>query len=123
MQIGSLPLASLVLEIPQLQFANWKDYLETFCQDAGGFALLGLWIWLLISIMRAVAPKGRYGPRVAIPVFILVLAVASLACYAVGGGSAYLAYLSEKSKDNPVPLNPLDSSFGQGKWWNTVFTV
>jgi hypothetical protein len=123
MQFGPLPLGSLVLENPPLQFANWRDYLETFLQDAGGFALLGLCIWLLATLIRATAPRGRYGPRVTIPIFILIAALASLACYGVVGGSIYLDYLSDKGKEAAAGANPLEVSFGRDSWKNYLFSL
>ncbi len=58
-----IPFASLVLETPQFQWAHWHSYLETYLQDGGGFALLGIWVWIVATFLRSVSPQGRRGRR------------------------------------------------------------
>jgi ABC-type transport system involved in multi-copper enzyme maturation permease subunit len=98
---GSLPFA-LVIETPPMRTADWWTYLQIFVQDAGAFALLGLWIWLIFSVVRAFAPAGA-GPRRGIPVLILAVATAALALYAIGGISGLTAYYSQRAGQPPAP--------------------
>jgi ABC-type transport system involved in multi-copper enzyme maturation permease subunit len=98
---GSLPFA-LVVETPPLQTSEWWYYVQIFLQDAGAFALLGLWIWLLFSFARAFVPAA--GPRRGIPVLVLAVAAAALALYAIGGISGLLAYYNQKATQSQIAV-------------------
>src|SRR5438270_11591530 len=111
MMSGSLPFA-LVVETPPMQTSEWWLYVQTFLQDAGAFALLGLWMWLLFSFARAFVPAA--GPRRGIPVLILAVAVAALALYAIGGISGLLAYYSQRANQPPTALMADTTS---SKWY------
>src|SRR5258707_15174243 len=80
MPLGPLPLASLVVKPPPLQVANWYEYLETFLQDGGVFALLGLWLALLWPFARAMSEGGR-GAKVQISFPLVALAVLAPGLY------------------------------------------
>ncbi|HLW65620.1 MAG TPA: hypothetical protein VKS79_09900 [Gemmataceae bacterium] len=106
---------SLVIEEAPLQYSHFLDYLQDFCQDAGGFALLGLSFWLIVTVARAFSPEGR-GRRTTIPFSILLVVVASLALYAVGG----LGILRDVSAERPVSMA---TPFAESRWWNFFLTA
>jgi ABC-type transport system involved in multi-copper enzyme maturation permease subunit len=119
---GSLPLA-LVVETPPLNTSDWFFYVQTYLQDAGAIALLGLWIWLAFSFARAVVPSVG-GPRRGVPVLILGIAVLALALYATGGISAMVAYYGQV-RNLPAQISPgiasvLFDDATRGKWYNQV---
>src|SRR5262249_54572102 len=96
---GSLPFA-LIVETPPMQNSEWWNYVQIFLQDAGAFALLGLWIWLAFSFLRAFVPAAG-GPRRGIPVLVLAVAAAALALYAIGAVGGMLAYYSQRANQPP----------------------
>jgi ABC-type transport system involved in multi-copper enzyme maturation permease subunit len=106
---------SLVIEEPPLQFARFLEYLQDFCQDAGGFALLGLSIWLIVTVLRAFSPEGR-SQRTSIPFSILLVVVVSLALYAIGGLGILREANAERGVDMTMPS-------AQAKWWNYCLTA
>src|SRR5262245_3290810 len=97
---GSLPFA-LVVETPPLRSAEWWNYIQIFLQDAGAFALLGLWIWLALSFARAFAPAAG-GQRRGVPVLVLLVGITALALYAIGGISGLTAYYSQRANQPPT---------------------
>src|SRR5690349_12694537 len=112
MMSGSLPFA-LVVETQPMQTSDWWIYVQMFLQDAGAFALLGLWTWLLFSFARAFVPAAG-GPRRGIPVLVLAVAVAALALYAIGGISGLLAYYSQRANQPP---NASMADTTSSKWY------
>jgi ABC-type transport system involved in multi-copper enzyme maturation permease subunit len=84
MQLTTLLFGSMVQEAVPLQLSDWSKYLETFAQDGGGFALLGIWFWLLVTITRSATPQFRTSRGLQFPVVILGIALVSSALYAGG---------------------------------------
>src|SRR5579859_5065755 len=80
MPLGPLPFASLVVETAPLRLANWYEYVESFLQDGGGFALVGLWIGLIWPFLRAASEGGR-GTRIRLSLPLLVVAVVATGLY------------------------------------------
>jgi hypothetical protein len=116
-----IPFASLVLETPQFQWSNWPTYLATYFQDGGGFALLGIWVWIVASFLRSVSPQGRRA-GVGVPLSLLVVAVASLALYLVGGiGSLIAAY--SLAKQNAASAITFEDVAAKMKLWNQIMSV
>jgi ABC-type transport system involved in multi-copper enzyme maturation permease subunit len=114
MSFGPL-LGSLVIEEAPLQYSRFLDYLQDFCQDAGGFALLGLSFWLIVTVARAFSPEGR-SQRTTIPFSILLVVISSLALYAVGGIGILRDVSAERYVNTSAP-------FMQGRWWNYCLTA
>ena len=122
---GIITLGSLVLEFPALQTRNWYAYLETYLQDGGGFALMGLVIWMIAAFAQSLSPRA--GRRGGVPMFILGVTLVSLAFFAVGG-AGYLIAIIRASQDTEtaaqVSMAPIGYQVNpQGTWWNHAMTV
>jgi ABC-type transport system involved in multi-copper enzyme maturation permease subunit len=116
MPSGSLLLGSLVIEEPPLQYSRFLDYLQDFCQDGGGFALMGLSVWLFVTVMRAFTPEGRAGRRTTIPFSMLFVVVLSLGLYAAGGIGIW------RDVRNGMYVNMM-APFAQARWWSHCLTA
>lgn len=120
-----LPLA-LVIENPPYTHAEWWDYVQTFLQTAGGFALLGVWVWIVVALARAFS-GDRSSRRRGVPILLLGGAVLSLVLYAAGS-VASLIHTIELSQD-PDALafarsNPAEFDAEiRSKWYNMAMAV
>src|SRR6185295_8243684 len=96
------------------------SYVETFLQEAGGFALLGLWIWIIASFARAMAPVSER--RRGVPLLILVVAILALSLYAIGGiGGMVSAFLQARQQAKLVVATASAAEAGTtSKWWNLL---
>ncbi|MFL5340851.1 MAG: hypothetical protein ACJ8F7_11945, partial [Gemmataceae bacterium] len=119
-QLGLLPIASLVLENPPLQASNALNYLIAFAQDGGGFALLGLWIWLLLRVLRAATPQFREGGGFRLPVAVLGVATLSLILFAFGAVLEFSAAIH--AREAIKAGNVLDAPT-YSKWGNRLMTM
>lgn len=72
-----------------LGFANIAGLLQAWCQDAGGFAALGLIIYLLYAWSIPTQKSQSERLRVPVSTWMLAMAVLSLVCY---GGVMYLLF-------------------------------
>jgi ABC-type transport system involved in multi-copper enzyme maturation permease subunit len=126
MLLGPLPFASLIVEpdTAPLKVANGFEYVETFLQDGGGFALLGLWVVILVGFVRS-AQQLRSQGGVRIPVVLLAVAVLSTGLYAAAFTFSWIA----EAKAAPVTtaaasnMAALYEDANRGKWWNYLFTA
>ena len=119
-QLGILPIASLVLENPPLQASNALYYLLVFAQDGGGFALLGLWIWILLRVMRAATPQFREGGGFRLPIAVLGVATLSLILFAAGAVLEFSAAI--QAREAMKAGNVLDAPT-YSKWGNRLMTM
>lgn len=122
MPLGPLPLASLVVETPPLQVANWYEYLENFLQDGGGFALLGLWLALLWPLVRAMS-EGRRGTKVQISLPLLAVAVLSTVLYIAAFAASAIADYRAPAVAAGAATTNLTENVDRGKWYNHLFTA
>jgi hypothetical protein len=84
---GSVLFGIYVQERPTLQLADVPGDFLTWLQDAGGFAAVGLVIWMLASALAPRKSAASAGSRpFVLTTPVLVLAAISLVIYAVGGG-------------------------------------
>jgi len=85
-----------------LGYANFLGLVQAWCQDAGGFAALGLIIYLLYS--RSVPTAQSHSEKLRVPVstWMLAMAVLSLVCY---GGVLALLIMGKGAPPQP-PLPP-----------------
>lgn len=120
-----LPVA-IVIETPLYTHAEWWSYLQSFLQNAGGFALLGIWIWIVVTFARAFS-SGRGQKRRGVPILVLGGAALALIVYAVGGVSS-MVHAIELSQDPEAVAqaraNPtqFDAEI-RGKWYNQAMAL
>jgi len=109
-----LPLATLVLEEPALQTDNWWPYVEAFVQDAGAFALIGLWVWIVAIFAASVSGSGT--KRRGVPVLLFGVAVLALVLFGIGGFGKIVAASANSSDTVKTSLESTDA--GRAKWAN-----
>lgn len=116
---AELIFGSLDLTYAPLEFSESAKYLRTFCQDAGGFALLGLVIWLVFRGVRALSERGP--ARLTLPLPILGIIGLSILLYAIGLAGSYFGAARTVTSQNPFELleNPPDA----GRWFDWCYTL
>jgi ABC-type transport system involved in multi-copper enzyme maturation permease subunit len=91
---------ALVFDREPLRLADLPDALLSWVQVVGGFAAVGLVLWLLLGL-----PRLNRQARAAIPrrwlLFFIASAVLSLACYAVGWSVVLAAALGGATSVDP----------------------
>lgn len=117
-----VPIAtSLVLEAPQLQWSKWYSYLESYLQDGGGFALLGLCVWIVAAFVRSMNARGRR-PGSGVPLIIFAVAIVSLVSYAVGATGSVIASYS-LSREGATAMEAAVAKFNSRmRWWNAAMS-
>lgn len=115
---AALLLGSIDLDYAPLQSEHLSRYLRTFLQDAGGFALLGLILWLCISVLRSLSHRGS---RLVLPLPILGIIAASAVLYGVGVAGSYFGGAKAVKSQDPFML--LEYPPDIGKWWDWCFTI
>lgn len=120
-----LTFGSLVVERQPLDSRLWYIYLESFFQDGGGFALVGLMIWLIAALARSLGAQS--GPKQGVPLLLAAAAMISLACFTVGGAGYFIAII-RASGDAETAAQVANAPIGfqvspEGKWWNHAMTL
>ena len=72
----------LILERDPLTFANLPGLIQVWLQDAGGFAAVGLVVYLLYALRAPKDQPASAKARVPLTMFMLFMGVVSLLCYA-----------------------------------------
>jgi ABC-type transport system involved in multi-copper enzyme maturation permease subunit len=113
-----LPFATLVLEDPPLHSARWWEYIETFLQDAGAFALLALWVWIAAMLVMSASRTGSR--RRGVPVALLIVALVASVLFGLGafGGSFFAKQTADAAAAATTPAAFQSATKGP-KWLNT----
>jgi ABC-type transport system involved in multi-copper enzyme maturation permease subunit len=120
-----LPFA-IVIETAPYTHSEWWSYLTTFLQNAGGFALLGVWIWLLVPLIRALS-KDRSTRQRGVPVLVLAGAVLALILYGVGGIASLIHAINLSQDPDMLELarnspEEFDAKI-RGMWYNHAMSA
>lgn len=102
--MGISPFAILVLERDPLTWSDLPDMLRTWCQDAGGFAFLGLAILVAVRMMQWVQAKDgsvKWPKTLTIGVVCLAL---SAGAFGVGRGIQFVQWLNAPPPDPKTQL-------------------
>jgi ABC-type transport system involved in multi-copper enzyme maturation permease subunit len=118
---GPLPFATLALERPPLQPSQFLTYLAQYAQDGGGFAALGLSLWVLFVISRAMTPEGQRA-RIAIPIGILLGLGVSLLLFAGGGVLMFIEWRQTMNQPALPPGAPRPVT-AIHRWQEILFTA
>ncbi len=97
-------LGILVLERDPIGYADLPGLLKTWAQDAGGFAAVGLVLWMLNAYLTP-PPGGTSEQRPRVTKLMLMLAILAAVVYACAGGLMYAASLKTATPTSTT-INP-----------------
>ena len=91
----------LILERDPLTYSTFPGLLQAWLQDAGGFAALGLAVYLLYALMTPADTSASVKARTAVTGFMLVMAVLTILCYSA---LAFMLMTNKGADQTPVKV-------------------
>jgi hypothetical protein len=96
----------LILDRDPFVFRDFPGLLQAWLQDAGGFAMLGLAVYLLYALRTPPEQAESAKHRASVTPFMLIMAVLAILCYAVYG---FLLFTGRgPDAVNAPSINPAD---------------
>src|SRR5262245_56615801 len=98
--MGLSPFAIVVLEREELQWAGLPGMLKTYAQDAGGFAFVGLLIYIVVGISRRAPGAGAKGGWPGLLKIALLCGCLAAGCYAVARTFDVIEWANDPAKND-----------------------